>query len=247
MNLKALAERASSSQKWFGVQAYGLNEGEQPYSSLSQMAVEDLKLIKSIQPEGPYRLLGYSFGARVALEVALQMEQNGDLIQELVLLAPGSPRVGSVQMLVNDEYSKEASLVCPEFLGILLSVFIGRIDSSLVSECLKRVIHEDSFIDYICELRSDLDRALVARVVRLVVQTYNLNINLESSHDVSLLRQLRAPVKIIKAQGDLPFILEDPNHQKYFNVSEISLDVDHYQVLKEPFLDEWVHQLKLSQ
>lgn len=247
MNLKALAERASSSQKWFGVQAYGLNEGEQPYSSLSQMAVEDIKLIKSIQPEGPYRLLGYSFGARVALEVALQMEQNGDLIQELVLLAPGSPRVGSVQMLVNDEYSKEASLVCPEFLGILLSVFIGRIDSSLVSECLKRVIHEDSFIDYICELRSDLDRALVARVVRLVVQTYNLNINLESSHDVSLLRQLRAPVKIIKAQGDLPFILEDPNHQKYFNVSEISLDVDHYQVLKEPFLDEWVHQLKLSQ
>lgn len=39
---------------------------------------EAVAVIKSIQPEGPYRLLGYSFGGVLALEVARALESAGD-------------------------------------------------------------------------------------------------------------------------------------------------------------------------
>jgi len=39
---------------------------------------ESVATVKSIQPEGPYRLLGYSFGGVLALEVARALEAGGD-------------------------------------------------------------------------------------------------------------------------------------------------------------------------
>jgi len=47
--------------------------------------------MKAIQPDGAIRLVGYSFGACVAIEMALQLQQqagpmNGQTVESLVLL-----------------------------------------------------------------------------------------------------------------------------------------------------------------
>lgn len=46
-----------------------------------------LQEIKRIQPEGPYRIIGYSYGACVGLELATGLQaQKPDIVESLILL-----------------------------------------------------------------------------------------------------------------------------------------------------------------
>lgn len=64
---------------------YGLRltscEGERKEPARVEDEVrESICAIRAIQPHGPYRLLGYSFGGVVALEVARALEQSGEKV-----------------------------------------------------------------------------------------------------------------------------------------------------------------------
>ena len=48
-------------------------------------------MLRAVQPEGPYRLLGHSFGGLVAWRIATLIEQAGGVISELVLLDTAFP------------------------------------------------------------------------------------------------------------------------------------------------------------
>ncbi|KAK9701631.1 Phosphopantetheine attachment site [Popillia japonica] len=56
---------------------YGLQcTNETPLSSIGDLASYYVKQLKTVQNEGPYTLVGYSFGACVAFEMGVQMENN---------------------------------------------------------------------------------------------------------------------------------------------------------------------------
>ncbi|MBW8807977.1 MAG: alpha/beta fold hydrolase [Lysobacter sp.] len=61
-----------------------------PSAPLSASVEEDvaayLSQIRAIQPEGPYHLLGYSYGGATALETALRLQQAGQEVERLVIL-----------------------------------------------------------------------------------------------------------------------------------------------------------------
>ena len=62
-------------------------------SHIKDMTFEDLAKdyilrLKRIQPEGPYCLVGWSFGGALAVEVARQLVERGDTISKLILLDP---------------------------------------------------------------------------------------------------------------------------------------------------------------
>lgn len=46
--------------------------------TLEQMAEEYIRELKQFQTEGPYHLVGFSFGGNLAFEMARQLEENGD-------------------------------------------------------------------------------------------------------------------------------------------------------------------------
>lgn len=48
--------------------------------------------IRAVQPRGPYRIAGYSFGGLVAVEIARQLRESGEEIEMLFLLDPSEPR-----------------------------------------------------------------------------------------------------------------------------------------------------------
>jgi thioesterase domain-containing protein len=50
------------------------------------MATDYIARIRNIQPQGPYRLLGWSFGGLVAYEMATQLQHLGETVDQLVLL-----------------------------------------------------------------------------------------------------------------------------------------------------------------
>ncbi len=69
---RQLAERLAGRFEVYGVQAAGLNPGEEPLLGVDTMAARYWQEVRSVQPRGPVLLLGWSTGAVVAQEMAAQ-------------------------------------------------------------------------------------------------------------------------------------------------------------------------------
>jgi thioesterase domain-containing protein len=79
------------------LQAKGINPGERVSASIEEMAADYLSHIRRVHPEGPYRLLGWSFGGVLAHKMATMLQADGDKVDLLVLLDPGRPAGGTRQ------------------------------------------------------------------------------------------------------------------------------------------------------
>ncbi|OYE01727.1 non-ribosomal peptide synthetase [Nostoc sp. 'Peltigera membranacea cyanobiont' 232] len=79
-----LARNLGFEQPVYGLQALGLNEQEEPLTSIEDMAAAYIEAIQAIQPTGPYYLGGWSMGGIIAFEMAQQLLAKG---YEVALLA----------------------------------------------------------------------------------------------------------------------------------------------------------------
>ncbi|WP_327111011.1 amino acid adenylation domain-containing protein [Streptomyces sp. NBC_01341] len=78
----------------YGLQARGFDGATELPKSVTQMAADYVTHVRSIQPFGPYHLIGWSFGGNVAQEMAAQLQAAGERIAALVILdsIPSTPR-----------------------------------------------------------------------------------------------------------------------------------------------------------
>jgi amino acid adenylation domain-containing protein len=76
----------------YGLQARGLTGEEPPHTRIEDMAAEYVQLIRGVQAEGPYWLGGWSTGGLVALEVARQIEGQGESVALVALLDTHLPQ-----------------------------------------------------------------------------------------------------------------------------------------------------------
>jgi acetoacetyl-CoA synthetase len=70
----------------YAIKPRGMERGEMPCEDLAEMAEHAISVIKRVQTQGPYRLIGYSAGGLVALEVARQLAATGGDVRLLILL-----------------------------------------------------------------------------------------------------------------------------------------------------------------
>lgn len=56
--------------------------------TVEQLAAVYIKGIRKLQPHGPYRIAGYSFGGIIALEIAQQLQELGEEVEHLFVLDP---------------------------------------------------------------------------------------------------------------------------------------------------------------
>ncbi|MFI0421271.1 amino acid adenylation domain-containing protein [Spongiactinospora sp. 9N601] len=227
MNLRGLAGRAGLDRPVYGVQAHGINEGETPYASIAEMAAADIELIRAVQPAGPYTLVGYSFGARVAYEVAHRLERAGEKVADLLLVAPGSPRVTS-------RPPDGPGYRDPVFVTILWSVFAASVSGPMLEECLDAVHDEDGFVAFTARAFPALGADLIRRIVRIVHLTYNLTY---TPADLAA-RPVAAPVTVLRARGDEPSFIECRSPVL------VDLAADHYGTLTGPGLDELIQAVR---
>ncbi|WP_262062109.1 AMP-binding protein [Streptomyces sp. STR69] len=85
--------------------APGLDGGPVP-RDLRELAARYLHELRRLQPSGPYRLGGWSFGGAVAVEMARQLSFDGERTELLVLLdsyAPGSAAYGDAGTSARDD------------------------------------------------------------------------------------------------------------------------------------------------
>jgi nonribosomal peptide synthetase DhbF len=69
----------------FGLQAIGLDGSTPRHSSINQMAAHYADQIRTLQPKGPYHLLGYSGGGLYAYAVAAELLRHGGSIGMLCM------------------------------------------------------------------------------------------------------------------------------------------------------------------
>jgi amino acid adenylation domain-containing protein len=89
----ALANYLGREHPVYGLQSQGLDGQQAPFRSVEDMASHYITEIRTVQPHGPYLLLGYSFGGLVAFEMARQLDAAGEKIQMLALLDCSAPNL----------------------------------------------------------------------------------------------------------------------------------------------------------
>ncbi|MDK8190451.1 amino acid adenylation domain-containing protein [Paenibacillus sp. UMB7766-LJ446] len=70
----------------YGLQARGIAEVEELPATLEDMTADYIRHIRLVQPEGPYRLLGWSLGGNVAQAMAVQLQSEGEEVEFLAML-----------------------------------------------------------------------------------------------------------------------------------------------------------------
>jgi acyl transferase domain-containing protein/thioesterase domain-containing protein/acyl carrier protein len=70
-------------QPVYGLLPRGLDGRESYHTRVEDMAAYYVEAIREVQANGPYRLVGYSFGGAVALEVAQQLTAKGSVVSLL--------------------------------------------------------------------------------------------------------------------------------------------------------------------
>ncbi|MFC9996875.1 amino acid adenylation domain-containing protein [Nocardia sp. NPDC127526] len=228
MSLRTLAgELAHHGHAVYGVQARGLNPGEMPHDSLDALIADDLaELLDLVLPQ-PFRIVGYSFGARVAAEVAQRLVAAGHDVEELVLIAPGSPVIPGIP---DDEEVRYDSTY---FKRVLASVFSARIDPAYVAELDKLVTGRTEFIDLVVANEPGFDRETVERIVAVVEHTYRFR-----SHPATVDQDLLDRGLYLRARGDGPSFADIPVAPLRLRTRPVSnLPYRHYDIVNAGALD----------
>jgi thioesterase domain-containing protein len=110
----ALSQYLGSDQPFYCLQAQGLDSAHPCHTSIEQMAAHYLEKIRSVQPEGPYFLGGFSLGGSVALQIAQQLVAQGEPESTVVFFDTNFPG----QQRVDPGIAKVASSAFLEFFRI---------------------------------------------------------------------------------------------------------------------------------
>lgn len=81
-----LAKNIRTGHPIYGIQGKGINGIEEPFERVEDMARFYLEALENLCPQGPYILIGYSFGGLVALEMAQCLSETRNKVALLVLL-----------------------------------------------------------------------------------------------------------------------------------------------------------------
>jgi thioesterase domain-containing protein len=86
LNLRHLAHLLGNDRPFYGLQARGLYGDEKPHRTFEDAAADYIAELRTVQPEGPYLLGGFSGGGITAYEMARQLEAAGQRVALLVML-----------------------------------------------------------------------------------------------------------------------------------------------------------------
>ena len=98
LQYEGLASRLSTSRSIYAIELHDMDLGTATWPSMHEMAVTVAQSMRQVQENGPYSLLGYSFGGNLAVEVAAELTRQGQQIELVYLIdsyAPGAAEIAS--------------------------------------------------------------------------------------------------------------------------------------------------------
>ena len=215
----------------------GINQipqnGEAEAGSIRSMAARYADRLQAVYPDGPYKLLGWSFGGVVAHELAIELHRRGCVVQRLILLDPGHSANGTVGNQAFDE-SQIESYILDQFLRFS-RIDIPEQSSPLTYRQAEELIHQQREV------------VLPPRqLVEFMVQSGNANqlYHLEHMPDV-----FDGDMIIFSARSENE---NDSSHLQNWrpyvvgNITVYSVDCAHHEMMTTESLSMYGEQLKLS-
>jgi thioesterase domain-containing protein/acyl carrier protein len=112
-------------------QAHGLEHRAVPDWSVGAHARRALEEIRRLQPHGPYRLVGHSFGGMVAYELALRLSAEGEEVAVLGLIDTFLPENAMDELAVTKEFGRLIDRPSPSLLGRVAAAVLPSSAASL--------------------------------------------------------------------------------------------------------------------
>ncbi|MDH6128763.1 amino acid adenylation domain-containing protein [Kitasatospora sp. GP82] len=121
----------------YALQSPGLEQPGPPPQSVGDLAADYLDRLRKVQPNGPYRLLGWSFGGLVAFELALRLQAEGEQVELLALLDTDlrTPAREDLPITAAAEAEREALEILLKDLGLAVE---APVDRAAARELLRR-------------------------------------------------------------------------------------------------------------
>lgn len=143
-----LSKALGDDQPMYAFQCPGLDGKSKTSESVEAMAETFITAMQEVDPSGPYRLGGYSFGGAVALEMALQLRNKGFEVEELLMIDAKIHEVSDEIYEQIDEAQRFRELLYEE-VDELREIFDSELTRSKLALEGKSIPEQ---IDVICEL-----------------------------------------------------------------------------------------------
>ena len=192
-----LAHHLGPDQPCYGLQARGVEEGQSPHTRIEDMAACYIDAIRSVQPEGPYFLGGWSMGGEIAFEMAQQLHAQS---QSVALLALLDARIPSADEKFADK-DFEATLLADvvRYFG-LSSDFSEPLAFLPKDQLLARVLEQGKRAGL---LPADIEASKAQQMLDLCKSDFRAS-------RVYVLHRYPGRVTLFKASEDLSGTLSDP-------------------------------------
>ncbi len=181
-----LASLLENEYSAYAIQASGLQGELTPSHSIAEMARNYICKIKTIQPEGPYILLGWSMGGLIAYEMAVQLKEEGDQVAFVNLIDVEDPKTMPQVESMNDK-------VFFYYFMTILEAALGNKYISAISWKTKVILYSlkhfgTSFVAsflarYIIGNKNDIDPAQLKLYISML------------KHDLSTIEPSQFPIK----------------------------------------------------
>jgi amino acid adenylation domain-containing protein len=126
-----LVRKLGEDRPIYGLQSRGIDGQQPPLARVEDMASYFIRAIQTIQPQGPYFLVGYSFGGILAFEIARQLVEVGERVDFLGLVDIRSPTVAkdtmSVRKWLSFHFNKLKELQLKQQLEYFIDKIVFRI------------------------------------------------------------------------------------------------------------------------
>ncbi|MBD2773825.1 amino acid adenylation domain-containing protein [Iningainema tapete] len=234
-----LARHLGIEQPFYGLQSPGLNGEREPHTRIEDMASHYIEALQTIQPQGPYRIGGWSLGGIIAFEMAQQLHSCGHQVALLALIDSYAPITSNKR-----EEMDEAMVVAT------LAMDIGGLFGKELSVCVDELkqMESNEQLNYILEQAKTLNilpPEVEVQQMRYYVQVFKANLQAKSCYTP---QPYRGKITLLCASEKLKKQTYDPS-QGWSRLTEVGVEIrqipgDHYTILQEPHVQILADRLK---
>ncbi len=225
----------------WGIKSPSLNNVFPSNTNLETIAVNYIEKIKAIQPEGPYHVLGWSFGGNMAYEIVKQLEQQGNSIASFTVIDSKIPFVDDIENSSLTDFSVEKEKELIKTLLKIEPVFFK--EEHTIASLWKAVTHylvDNSEVEILKSSIPDAMKLLIPNFDFIETEALIKAINTIRTLDGAVSKykqstQPNTPITYFKASESE---INIEKIQAYFNTQSEYIEVEgnHFSILKNDII-----------
>jgi len=247
-DLYPLSRHLGKERPVYGLRSLGLEVGEKPLTTISEIATYHIEGIKQIQQSGPYWLGGHSFGGKVVFEIAQQLRHQGE---QVALLAIMDIPVEVIQAEQNALHWNDTQYLVN--LAKIYALIMGK--PFIISQNLDQKLTLDEQLTDLSEQLANAGQNLSVEDLSQIFQVYKSNMMADTQYRPQ--ERYPIPINFIRSQelGIADFVPDaiatanDP-HWGWSQISAKDVTLytvsgNHFTIMTEPYVQELAEKLEL--